>query len=339
LTEVPCTAPSGSGTGTAQLFSGTVDASDMSDSTIGSPAAIATAAVAPSRCGCVSEPTGIWRHSTSSGTIACPRLSSAAAKGNGSVDRSETSHTNAAATSAAAANHLRYGGRPSQSTLPPYLVGLAKRRPLIAETLGARLYNCDVSPLISGSFALAASYLIGSFSFAIQIAVSQGVDIRQEGSGNAGASNVMRVLGRRTALLVLIGDGLKGAAAAWLGTAIIGPEFGYATLLAAIVGHTFPLWHGFKGGRSVATAVGGFAFLAPGVGLFLGVVWFVVVAVWKTASIASITVMILVVPAMWMAGRSNVELLWTGVIAIFVLVRHSSNIKRLLSSSERKVTG
>ena len=200
-------------------------------------------------------------------------------------------------------------------------------------------YNQPVSPLISAIFALVASYLIGSFSFAILIAASSGVDIRTAGSGNPGASNVLRVLGRRTAILVLIGDGLKGAAAAWMGAVIVGPEFGYVTLFAAIVGHTFPIWHGFKGGKSVATAIGGFIFLAPAVGLALGVVWIVIVAVWKTASIASIAVMLMAVPGMWLAGRSNDELIWTGVIAIFVLVRHSSNIKRLLGSSEQKVTG
>ena len=150
---------------------------------------------------------------------------------------------------------------------------------------------------------------------------------------------MLRTLGTRTAILVLVGDGLKGAAAAWIGSAVIGPEFGYATLFAAVIGHTFPLWHGFKGGKSVATAIGGFIFLAPIVGIALVVVWVAIVAVWKTASIASITVMVAVVPAMWMAGRSTTEVLWTGVIAIFVLVRHSSNIRRLLSSGERKISG
>jgi glycerol-3-phosphate acyltransferase PlsY len=196
-----------------------------------------------------------------------------------------------------------------------------------------------VSPLIAGLFALVASYLIGSLSFAILIAASRGVDIRSQGSGNPGSSNVLRVLGKQTAILVLLGDGLKGAAAAWLGTVVIGPEFGYVTLFAAIVGHTFPVWHGFKGGKSVATTIGGFIFLAPAVGLVLGMMWIAIVAIWKTASIASIAVMILAVPAMWFVGRSTGELVWTGVIAIFVLVRHSSNIKRILRSNEQKVTG
>jgi glycerol-3-phosphate acyltransferase PlsY len=123
-----------------------------------------------------------------------------------------------------------------------------------------------------------------------------------------------------------------------MGSVIISPEFGYVTLYAAILGHTFPIWHGFKGGKSVATAIGGFIFLAPAVGLVLGAIWIAIVGIWKKASIASIAVMVAAVPAMWFAGRSKGELVWTGVIAIFVLVRHSGNISRLLRSKEQKIT-
>ncbi len=193
--------------------------------------------------------------------------------------------------------------------------------------------------MITSLLALAASYLLGSVSFAILVAASRGVDIRSEGSGNPGTSNVLRVMGRGPAVLVLVGDGFKGAAAAWIGSVAVGPEFGYATLFVAVVGHTLPIWHGLSGGKSVATAIGGFLFLAPGVGAVLALVWIVIVAVWKTASIASISVMVIAVPAMWLAGRSGTELLWTGAIAMFVLVRHSSNIKRLIGSREQKVSG
>jgi glycerol-3-phosphate acyltransferase PlsY len=199
-------------------------------------------------------------------------------------------------------------------------------------------YNCFVSTLISGPLALIASYLLGSISFAIAVATAQGVDIRAEGSKNPGASNVLRVLGKKSAILVLLGDGFKGALAAWLGSVAVDPSFGYVTLLVAVIGHTFPVWHGFKGGKSVAVALGGFIFLAPAVGVALAVAWFVMVAIWKTASVASITVMILIVPAMWVAGRTSTELLWTAAIAMFVLVRHASNIKRLVTSSEKRVT-
>ena len=192
---------------------------------------------------------------------------------------------------------------------------------------------------MSGSLVLVASYLIGSISFAILVAAARGIDIRSEGSGNPGASNVLRVLGKRSAILVLLGDGLKGASAAWIGSIVVGPEFGYATLLVAVIGHTFPIWHGFKGGKSVAAAIGGFIYLAPVVGLLLSVVWIAVLVATRTASMASIAAMVVAVPAMWVAGRSNTELLWTAVIALFVLLRHAGNIKRLIDSSEQKVTG
>ncbi len=186
---------------------------------------------------------------------------------------------------------------------------------------------------------LLASYLLGSVSFGILVATSRGVDIRSEGSRNPGATNIMRVLGKRAAGVVLVGDGLKGAAAAWLGVVVVSPEFGYVALLVAVVGHTFPIWHGFKGGKSVATGLGGIIYLAPVVGLVLGFLWIVMVLVWKTASIASITVMVLFVPALWIVGRTGTELLLASGIALFVLVRHASNLKRLSTSSERRVNG
>jgi len=200
-------------------------------------------------------------------------------------------------------------------------------------------YTCPVPSLIAIPLALVASYLLGSVSFGILVATSRGVDIRSEGSGNPGASNIMRVLGKRAAVVVLIGDGLKGAVAAGIGVVVASPEFGYVTLLAALVGHTFPIWHGFKGGKSVATGLGGIIYLAPLVGLLLGMLWIAMVLVWKTASIASITVMVLLVPALWIGDRADAELLWAAVITLFVFVRHADNIKRLFASNERKVTG
>lgn len=192
--------------------------------------------------------------------------------------------------------------------------------------------------IIAIPLALLASYLLGSVSFGILISTYRGVDIRNTGSGNPGASNIMRVLGKKDAVAVLFGDGLKGIGAAWIGVVVGGPEFGYVTLLVAVIGHTFPIWHGLKGGKSVATALGGLIYLAPAVGIALGLVWIVMVLVWKTASIASITVMVLVVPALWLADRTRTEILLAAAISVFVLLRHASNIKRLIASSEQRVT-
>lgn len=185
--------------------------------------------------------------------------------------------------------------------------------------------------------ALVAAYLLGSVNFGIIVASGAGVDIRSVGSGNPGTSNVLRTLGKRLAAVVLIGDGLKGAAAAAIGVLAVNPDFGYATLLAAVIGHSFPIWHQFKGGKSVATAIGGFIYLAPAVGLVVGLVWLVVVLVWKTASIASIVAMLLVVPGLALAGRTTEQLMWATVIAVFVIARHAGNISRIASGSERSI--
>lgn len=200
-------------------------------------------------------------------------------------------------------------------------------------------YTWTVFTALSIVAAIVASYLLGSVSFGILVATSRGVDIRSEGSGNPGASNIMRVLGKQAAIVVLLGDGLKGAAAAGIGASVVGPEFGYVTLLVAVVGHTFPVWHGLRGGKSVATAIGGIIFLAPAVGVVLALLWIVVVVVWKTASIASIAAVVPLVPALWLTGRSAAELFVALLITAFVLVRHTSNIMRIVTSSEQKVSG
>jgi glycerol-3-phosphate acyltransferase PlsY len=185
--------------------------------------------------------------------------------------------------------------------------------------------------------ALVAAYLVGSISFAIIVASSQGIDIREEGSGNPGTSNVLRVLGRRLAVMVLIGDAFKGVVAAAIGALAVDQTFGYVTLFVAVIGHSFPIWHGLKGGKSVATAIGGICYLNPLVGIALAVLWIVILLVWKTASVASLAAMLVMVPALALTGSTTQQLLWASATAVFVIVRHSGNIGRLLDSSERSV--
>lgn len=192
-------------------------------------------------------------------------------------------------------------------------------------------------PAVQHALAIVAAYLIGSVNFGILVAASRGVDIRSVGSGNPGTSNVLRVLGTRLAAVVLLGDALKGVIAAAIGVAVGDAVFGYATLAAAVVGHAFPIWHRFRGGKSVATALGGIAYLAPIVGISLAILWIVILVVWKTASVASLVVMALLVPLLALAGRSSAELLWAAGIALFVIVRHAENIRGLATSTERKV--
>ena len=186
---------------------------------------------------------------------------------------------------------------------------------------------------------IVVSYLVGSVSFGIIVSSLRGIDIRSVGSGNTGTSNILRTLGKKDAALVLLGDALKGAGAAAFGTLWVGGDFGWVALFAAVVGHSFPVWHRFRGGKSVATAIGGIVYLVPWAGAILAVVWIVILVVWKTASIGSLVAMGLLVPLVTLSGASNVAIAWASVIAAFVIVRHASNIKNLVASSERRVNG
>jgi glycerol-3-phosphate acyltransferase PlsY len=185
--------------------------------------------------------------------------------------------------------------------------------------------------------AIVFAYLLGSVSFGVLVARSQGIDIHTVGSGNTGTSNVMRVLGKKLGAVVLIGDAGKGMLAAAIGTWMVDPSFGYVTLFAAVIGHAFPIFHRFRGGKSVATTLGGFVVLAPVVGVTLTIIWAVILVVWKTASVGSIIVMVLAVPLLALTGRRGSDLAWSAAIVVFVLIRHSGNIERLIHGSERKV--
>ena len=186
--------------------------------------------------------------------------------------------------------------------------------------------------------AVVVAYLLGSIDFGVIVARSQGVDIYSVGSGNPGTSNVMRVLGKKYAAIVLVGDAAKGALAAALGAVLVDPSFGFVTLLVAVLGHAFPIWHHFKGGKSVAVTIGGMIYLAPAVGIALAIVWIVMLLITKTASLGSLTVLVLLVPFLALSGRRGSDLIWASVIALFVIARHRSNIRDLLNVSERKVT-
>jgi glycerol-3-phosphate acyltransferase PlsY len=194
---------------------------------------------------------------------------------------------------------------------------------------------------------LVIAYLIGSIDFGVIVSRALGVDIYSTGSGNPGTSNVMRSLGKGPAALVLLGDGAKGAIAAAIGSAWAGivsstvsiEVLAFACAFAAVLGHVAPIWHRFRGGRGVATAIGAAIFLAPIFGVLLAVAWLVVTLLFKVASIASLGAMALYVPGIAISGYRGWSLVWAGAIAVLVVVRHVPNIRRLTAGSERSVAG
>jgi len=185
--------------------------------------------------------------------------------------------------------------------------------------------------------AIAAGYLIGSVNFGVLVPRLFGVDIYDVGSGNPGTTNVLRNLGKGAAASVLIGDLLKGLAAAALGAAV-GPEStGFAAGFAAVVGHCFPMWHHFRGGKGVATSAGMLLWMSPVLGAILVPLWVIITVVAKRASVASLLMGLAFVPGLIVAGHRGWSLVWAGATSLLILYRHRQNIARLLSGSEHTI--
>lgn len=188
-------------------------------------------------------------------------------------------------------------------------------------------------------------YLLGGVDFAVVVGRMRGVDIYSVGSGNPGTSNVLRTMGKGAAAMVLIGDLAKGLIAAAAGAIISAAGDGYAAPEAAaalagvgaVAGHCYPAWHGFRGGKGVATSAGVILWLNPIVGLALGAVWGTVVALTRTASIASLVVVVLVLPALWFSGVTGWPMVWVTTMMALVVFRHRPNIQRMLQGGDRKV--
>ncbi len=190
---------------------------------------------------------------------------------------------------------------------------------------------------------VAAAYLIGSVSFAVVTSKLFGLpDPHSYGSGNPGATNVLRTGNKAAAALTLAGDGAKGWLAVFLAQTL-GPSFGGAdwlvpaVALAVFVGHLFPVFHGFAGGKGVATAAGIVFALDWPLGVALGVLWMVMALGFKISSLAALTTAALMpVGAFFVFG--NTPTAWAMVpISMLLFWRHRSNIRQLLDGRERTI--
>lgn len=192
------------------------------------------------------------------------------------------------------------------------------------------------------ALALVAAYVVGSIDFAVVVARMHGVDIHEVGSGNPGASNVLRSIGRLPAAMVLVGDTLKGVIGAAMGmiasgTADFQSEWAFLAGLMAVIGHCYPVFHRFRGGRGVATGLGVLFFTVPLVGLITVVGWLILVSVTKTASISSLIAVAAAIPLAIWQGVTGMSLLWLAVTAALIVWRHRANIQRVFKGSEQKV--
>jgi acyl phosphate:glycerol-3-phosphate acyltransferase len=185
---------------------------------------------------------------------------------------------------------------------------------------------------------IVASYLIGSIPFALILARRWGADLRAVGSGNLGAANVMRASGVRAGLLVAALDMAKGAASVWIASSVSdGADLPAAAGLAAIVGHIYPIWLRFRGGKGVATACGVSAMLTPAavppaLALFAAVVWLT-----KYISLASVVATIALPPIAYAFGAPAPAVIAAGAASAIIVFRHRSNVLRLWTGTERRV--
>ncbi|UVI32376.1 glycerol-3-phosphate 1-O-acyltransferase PlsY [Paenibacillus spongiae] len=183
------------------------------------------------------------------------------------------------------------------------------------------------------------SYLIGSISFSILIAKwVKGIDIRNHGSGNAGATNTLRILGKGPAIAVFLLDIAKGVAAVTIGSLLAGGEWTPVLCgLAAIAGHNWPIWFGFKGGKGIATTIGVIASLAFVPALIAGVIAIISIVITRFVSLGSLIFAALTPVFIWLLDKP-MPLLWASlIICLFAFWRHRSNIVKLIQGNENKL--
>lgn len=191
--------------------------------------------------------------------------------------------------------------------------------------------------------AVIAAYLIGSLSFAVIVSKYYGMDDpRTYGSGNPGATNVLRSGKKKAAALTLLGDALKGLVAVVLARCLqdalnLSDIAIAAVAVAALVGHMWPLFFGFKGGKGVATALGVLLALSPATALVCAAIWLVIAFGFKVSSLAALVATVAApLVAFWLMPYPSWA--WaTVVIAVLVLYRHKSNIQNLLQGKEGKI--
>ena len=181
---------------------------------------------------------------------------------------------------------------------------------------------------------LIPAYALGTFPSAVWIGRTKGVDITAVGSGNPGASNISRTLGKRWGVLVFLLDGLKGAIPAVAALLIDDRKLGWAMIAASMLGHMFPVQRRFKGGKGVATTAGDAIVLQPLVAAVLAVLWYVTLKFSKKASLASLVLMVGLPVGVAIRGCPGWEVAATAAINALVFVRHLGNFKRLLTGKE-----
>jgi glycerol-3-phosphate acyltransferase PlsY len=200
-----------------------------------------------------------------------------------------------------------------------------------------------MSPHLLTASLFVFSYLLGSVSGSLLLGRLRGVDIRQHGSGNAGGTNAFRTLGWKFALGVALFDIGKGLLATWLalryapvGMPLSVTAHGYLAAAAAVIGHVWPVWHGFRGGKGAATAAGGLLMLWPWPIPVLLLVWLVVLTTTGYVGLATVVAGVCLPLLAWASGAETPRLLFCIGVALYLVFTHRSNLQRLWRGDESR---
>lgn len=185
---------------------------------------------------------------------------------------------------------------------------------------------------------IAAGFLQGSIPFGVITAKFSGIDLKKVGSGNIGATNVLRSAGKGPAAITLLGDILKGTAAVAIGRYFsVGPLFEGIIGLSAILGHNFSLFLKFKGGKGVATSIGVLLIYSSGAALAVLIVWLLTALITKYSSMGAIVSFALLPLSIFLFDYSEIKLIISCAIALLILFTHRKNIERLLKGTESRI--
>ena len=206
--------------------------------------------------------------------------------------------------------------------------------------------NATVYFLLCGLFLTVVPYLLGSVNFAIIISGKRfHDDVRTHGSGNAGMTNMLRTYGKRAAALTLGGDALKAIIASLIGYFMMGMTGAYIAGFFCVLGHTFPIFFKFKGGKGVVTAAASMLMCNPIVFLIILVLFLVIVGIWRYISLGSIMCALLypvilngVDKVLLTQNASGIYILFVILTSVLVVLKHKDNISRLLEGKENKLS-
>jgi len=198
-----------------------------------------------------------------------------------------------------------------------------------------------VTPEVITGLLVAAAYLSGSVPYGHLLARARGINIRAVGSGNIGATNVSRALGKKWGAVVLLFDALKGALPVALASHWAASGRGLAVAVAAaafaaVVGHCFPVWLAFRGGKGVATSLGVFLVVDPVAAAGSMVIFFVSYALTRTASVGSLVAAFVFPGILYLRGHPLADVGLAALIALIIFIRHRDNLRRLRRGEENE---